>query len=162
MPDSATEPEPVMIAPHEIKAESMKCTNPDAGRASGTAAAIRSASSPAARLEKGEDEDRGGIDPSEIRHVTRFTSVRVLPVPGPAWTWNGEPRWAAARSCEGSGRGVVANHCPAPQATGGVGRSRASKICCRTRFFGSPVLSAIADAPEAFIEIEPARKCAGK
>ena len=73
------------------------------GAALGTAAAMRSKSSPAARFEKVSTRMVPGSIPSWTNETTRFTKVRVLPVPGPAWSWKAEPRWPAAASCEGSG-----------------------------------------------------------
>ena len=63
------EPQPVVIAPHEIKAESVKCANPDARRCLWHGCRDSLCEFASSTIRESEDEDRGGIDP--LRYQAR-------------------------------------------------------------------------------------------
>jgi hypothetical protein len=112
----------------------------------GMAPSSRSTSSPAALFENVRIRIDAGSTPSASREQTRFTRLLVFPVPGPAWSWKAEPRWAAARRCESSGRRTGFSPTGFVSGLLGGGNSNMSKSCWRTRLIGSPMRPAIAFA----------------
>ena len=78
---------------------------------------------------------------SSTRYLTRWMSVVVLPVPGPATTFAARSSALAAASWSGLGtlRALVVS--------GTSGRSSPSSICCRTNSNGMPSSTAISAGP---------------
>ena len=70
-----------------------------------TRAVIRVRSSAAAFRLKVRTSRRSGSAPASIRVATASTIVVVFPVPGPARTSSGPPRWSTTACCVGSSCG---------------------------------------------------------
>ena len=67
---------------------------------------MRVRSSAAARRPKVSTSTCSGSAPASIRATTASTTVVVLPVPGPASTSSGPPRWSTTRRCASSSAGT--------------------------------------------------------